>query len=74
MSEQPTAEQRVYWRFALAWLLYWFGSAAYWFIDHDRDVPWRRWHHLAFRLYNFGMCNSNLIQGEPEFGPWKRVK
>jgi hypothetical protein len=61
-------------RFALAWLLYGLGCGAYWFIDHDHDVPWHWWHHAAFHVYNWSMIQSNMVQGEGSYGLWSPVK
>ena len=71
-TDPLSSEKRSYWRWALAWMLYWIGHGAWLLVDIKADVDEPpRWWHWCFRVYNFGMCHSAAIQGSSNFGPWE---
>jgi hypothetical protein len=60
-------------RWAGAWLLYWIGNVASWFIPMYEDSRWHWWHKAAFFVYNRCMGLSADVQGPSGNGPWSRL-
>ena len=61
-------KERIMFRCAAAWVLYWIGDGIYWL--EDRWFGRREWTSL-YRPYSWFMGISERIQGPGENGPWR---